>query len=54
MEHQIINGIGKNRHFINNEVIGVKDILIHWDNYSEAINIVIENIKHINNETCNG
>lgn len=40
MEWEILKGKGVNRHFINNEVIGVTDILFHGS-YSEAINIVI-------------
>jgi hypothetical protein len=44
MEWEILKSKSDNRHFINNEVIGIKDILIHKCPYSEAINIVIEKL----------
>jgi hypothetical protein len=43
MEHEILNGKGKNRHYINNEVIGICSILVGGP-YSEAINICIEDL----------
>jgi len=45
MEHEILKGTGKNRHFINNEVIGITDIVVNG-HYSEAINIVIEKLEN--------
>lgn len=69
MEWEILKGKGKNRHYINNEVLGITDILVKGP-YSEAINIVIEeienqpyidetiderqNFEHIENITNNG
>ena len=44
MEWEILQGKGDNRHFINNEVIGIKDILVRHNPYIEAINIVIEKL----------
>lgn len=46
MDHEILKGKGKNRHYINNEVLGLIGI---WFNdgsthYPEAINIVIEDL----------
>lgn len=41
MEWEILKGKGKNRNFINNEVIGITDIMVRG-HYSEAINIVIK------------
>ena len=43
MEHEILNGKGKNRHYINNEVLGVACIG-GMKHYSESINIVIEKL----------
>jgi hypothetical protein len=43
MEWEIIKGEGIFKKFINNNVIGVTDILVSG-HYSEAINIVIEKI----------
>ena len=43
MEWETSKGEGIYRKFINNNVIGVTDILVSG-NYTEAINIVIENI----------
>lgn len=65
MEWEILRGKSNNRHYIDNEVIGVKDILIHKCPYSEAINIVIEKLdpqpqveevidEHINTEKYEG
>lgn len=41
MEWEVLKGKGKNRHFIDNEVIGITCIS-GMNRYSEAINIVIE------------
>lgn len=48
MDHQILNGKGKNRHYIDNEVLGLASIMVHGDNrhYPEAINIVIEELEN--------
>lgn len=43
MEWEIIKGKGIYRKFVNNNVIGITDILVMGD-YKEAINIVIEKI----------
>lgn len=43
MEHDVLNKRGKNRHYIDNEVIGVTDIMVHG-HHPEAINIVIEKL----------
>lgn len=45
MEWEILEGKGVNRHYVDNEVIGVTDILFHGS-YSEAINIVIEKLEN--------
>ena len=48
MEWEILRKQGIYRHFIDNKVIGLKDILVKSSNYPEAINIIIErgyNIK---------
>ena len=45
MEWEILKGKGKNRHYINNEVLGVTSILIRGGSYTEAINIVIEEME---------
>lgn len=44
MEWEILKSKSDNRHYINNKVIGIKDILVHKCPYSEAINIVIEKL----------
>ena len=49
MDHEILNSKGKNRHYINNEVLGLAGI--HFPpasgcQYSEAINIVIEELEN--------
>jgi len=48
MDHEILKGKGKNRHYINNEVLGLAGI--HFPSYStpypEAINIVIEELEN--------
>jgi len=45
MEHEILNGYGKNRHYIDNEVVGVTDIMTGGA-YPEAVNIVIEKLEN--------
>ncbi len=42
MDWEVLKGIGKNRHYIDNEVLGLVSILYNKGNYTEAINIVIE------------
>jgi hypothetical protein len=44
MDWEIVKGKGKNRHYINNEVLGVASIG-GMKCYSEAINIVIEQLE---------
>jgi hypothetical protein len=46
MEWEVLKAKGKNRHYIDNEVIGVVDILVRGSHYSEAINIVIEKLEN--------
>ena len=49
MDHSIINGVGKNRHYINNEVLGLAGICFpsgEGHHYPEAINIVIEELEN--------
>ena len=49
MDHEIVNGKGKNRHYINNEVLGLTAIYLTPDrghHYPEAINIVIEKLEN--------
>ena len=49
MDHQILNGKGKNRHYINNEVVGLVSICLRPElghRYPEAINIVIEPLEN--------
>ncbi|MFN9978431.1 MAG: hypothetical protein ACK53Y_00885, partial [bacterium] len=49
MDHEIVNGKGKNRHYINNEVLGMTTILFHSGSgihYPEALNIVIEKLEN--------
>lgn len=45
MEHDVLNGKGINRHYINNEVIEICSILVGGP-YSEAINICIEELEN--------
>ena len=47
MDHEITRGKGKNRHYINNEVLGLAGINFpsgQGHHYPEAINIVIEEL----------
>ena len=49
MDHEILNGKGKNRHYINNEVVGLVSISLRPElghRYPEAINIVIEPLEN--------
>ena len=49
MDHEILNGKGKNRHYINNEVVGLVSICLRPElghRYPEAINIVIEPLEN--------
>ena len=48
MDHEIVNGKGKNRHYVNNEVLGLVGIYFQsgHTNYPDAINIVIEELEN--------
>ena len=48
MDHEIVNGKGKNRHYLNNEVLGLVGIYFQsgHTHYPDAINIVIEELKN--------
>ena len=49
MDHEILNGKGKNRHYINNEVLGLVSIYHQPGrnyHYPEAINIAIEELRN--------
>ena len=49
MDHEILDGKGKNRHYINNEVLGLAGIYFppgEGYHYPEAINIVIEELEN--------
>jgi hypothetical protein len=49
MDHQIVNGKGKNRHYVNNEVLGLTTICFRpgdGNHYPEALNIVIEELEN--------
>jgi hypothetical protein len=48
MDHEILKGKGKNRHYINNEVLGLAGIFFNQgrSHYPEAINIVIEELEN--------
>jgi len=49
MDHEILNGKGKNRHYINNEVLGLASIMFPSGSgchYPEALNIVIEELEN--------
>ncbi len=47
MDHEILKGKGKNRHYINNEELGLTGIYFqsYSCSYPEAINIVIEELE---------
>jgi len=44
MDWEILKRKGKNRHYINNEVLGLVSILYRTGHYTESINIVIERL----------
>lgn len=47
MDHEIVNGKGKFRHYVNNEVLGLTTICFNPGSgihYPEALNIVIEKL----------
>lgn len=48
MDHEILNGKGKNRHYIDNEVLGLTGIYFQsgYTRYPDAINIVIEELEN--------
>lgn len=49
MDHAITSGKGKNRHYINNEVLGLATICFQpgqGHHYPEALNIVIEELEN--------
>lgn len=49
MDHEILKGKGKNRHYINNEVLGIVSIYLQpgqGHHYPEAINIAIEELEN--------
>jgi hypothetical protein len=48
MDHEILRGKGNNRHYINNEVLGLVGIYFQSGHtqYPEAINIVIEELEN--------
>ncbi len=45
MDHQVLKGKSKNRHYIDNEVLGLACICVKGY-YPEAINIVIEELEN--------
>ena len=49
MDHEILDGKGKNRHYINNEVVGLVGVHLNPElghRYADAINIVIEPLEN--------
>jgi hypothetical protein len=46
MDWQIPKAQGENRHYVDNEVLGLASILITKGRYPEAINIVIERLEN--------
>jgi len=48
MDHEILRGKGKNRHYINNEVLGLVGVYFNsgHTSYPEALNIVIEELEN--------
>lgn len=49
MDHEVTNGFGKFRHYINNEVLGLTTMCFHSEvkiEYPEAINIVIDRLDN--------
>lgn len=60
MDWEINKSKGLNRHYVDNEVLGLASILVSDSNYPEAINIVIEELEYqpivkelISNKTIN-
>lgn len=45
MDHEVLRGKGKFRHYIDNEVLGLTSILVTRSAYPEALNIVIKRKK---------
>ena len=45
MDHQILKGKSENRHYINNEVLGLTSICVKG-HYPEALNIIIEELEN--------
>jgi hypothetical protein len=48
MDHEIVTGKGKNRHYLNNEVLGLVGIYFQsgHTHYPDAINIIIEELEN--------
>ena len=49
MDHEIVNGKGKNRHYVDNEVLGLATVYFNHRSdisYPEALNIVIEELEN--------
>lgn len=46
MDWEVLKGKGKNRHYINNEVLGLASILYTSGHYNDAINIIIEKLEN--------
>jgi len=49
MDHEVPKGKGKNRHYINNQVLGLTTINFSFGlgtHYPEALNIVIEELEN--------
>jgi hypothetical protein len=46
MDWEVNQRRGKNRHYVNNEVLGLAGILMEKGRYTEAINIVIERLEN--------
>jgi len=49
MDHEVSKGKGKNRHYINNQVLGLTTINFSFGSgthYPEALNIVIEELEN--------
>ena len=46
MDWEVNKAKGKNRHYIDNKVLGLASILITDGHYPEALNIVIEELEN--------
>ena len=46
MDWEVNKSQGENRHYIDNEVLGLASILVSDSEYPEALNIVIEELKY--------